>query len=687
MPPQDAGGRIALLRRYLAKKRGLPSIRRLMEEVGPVIQRIKPVFLMSPLSVAQFLPPGSVEFDVVIFDEASQVRAVDGFGTILRGERTIVVGDSKQLPPTDFFMSVVRELEDDRIEETQTGDIESLLKLMAVKGAQSNMLRWHYRSQHESLVEFSNRTFYDSRLNIFPSPIQDREQLGLAYSHHPTTEYLRGRRAHNPAEAKIVAEAVMAHAQDQMRLPVSKQKSLLVVTFSVAQRDAVADALEQERRTDDSCAEFFDNPEEPFEVKNLESVQGDERDVIFISVGYGRDGNGRLYMNFGPINTDGGERRLNVLCTRARQNCRVFSNIQADDLHTTASSPLGLKVFKDFLHYAQHGTPSIVEPGTGETESEFEDEVRRSLEKHGYQVDAQVGTAGYRIDLAVQDPGRPGRYLIGIECDGAQYHSAKSARDRDRLRAEILQDRGWRLHRIWSTAWFRDSDGETLRAVEAIKDAARGAASDSDQKLQHSPAQKIRRIPSKPATLCAAPEYHRVSIKIDTTELDAHEVPVEDIVKATKEIIRHEGPIHTEILRWRLRDALGAKRKGPRINDVLSSALESAKRDAAVERSGDFWEMKDASRTGIRSRAALPRAERWVGYVAPTEIDRGVQQVLRDTLGARREEMPSLVAARLGLVKTRVELKDAVLERVDDGKKTGWIRERHGFLEFSEPGA
>ena len=637
--------------------------------------------------MAQFLPPGSVEFDVVIFDEASQVRAVDGFGAILRAKRAIVVGDSQQLPPTDFFMSVVRELEDDGIEETQTGDIESLLKLMWAKGAQSNMLRWHYRSQHESLVEFSNRKFYDSRLNIFPSPIQDREQLGLAYSHHPTTEYQRGRGAHNPAEAKIVAGAVMAHAQDQMRLPVSKQKSLLVVTFSVAQRDAVADAIEQERRADDSCAEFFDKTEEPFEVKNLESVQGDERDVIFISVGYGRDRNGRLDMNFGPINADGGERRLNVLCTRARQNCRVFSNIQADDLHTKASSPLGLKVFKDFLHYAQHGTLPVVEPGTGQTESEFEDEVRRALEKHGYQVDAQVGTAGYRIDLAVQDPGRPGRYLIGIECDGAQYHSAKSARDRDRLRAEVLQDRGWRLHRIWSTAWFRDSDGETLRAVEAIKDAARSAAYESNQKTQHSPAQMIRRIPSNPATLCPAPAYDKADFKIDRTEFDAHEAPAENIVEAAIKIIRHEGPIHDDILRWRLRDALGVQRLYRRLSDLLSSALESAERDSAVARSDDFWEMSGASRTGIRNRAMLPRAERRIDYVAPTEIDRCVQQVLKDTLGARSEEIPGLVAERLGLVKTGVELTDAVLERVDDGKKTGWIRERHGFLEFSEPGA
>ncbi|HUG80367.1 MAG TPA: AAA domain-containing protein, partial [Bryobacterales bacterium] len=458
-----------VLRSEMAKRGSHMAIRDLLVKTGPVVQKIKPVFLMSPLSVAQFLAPGTLEFDLVVFDEASQVKVVDSYGAIVRGERLVVVGDSKQLPPTDFFESLQREQE----EEHAAADIESLLKKVEsrLREVDRPMLRWHYRSRHESLIAFSNRRFYENRLVVFPSSVTDPDWLGLSLSHIPTGVYGRGEpKANNPVEARHVAEAVMEHARRQVQVPTDERESLMVATFSAAQRDAVDDAIEIARRQNPSYEEFFtEGQREPFEVKNLESVQGDERDVVFISVGYGRDKDGRLTNNFGPVNSDGGDRRLNVLCSRARNRCVVFTNFLSSEI--APSENLGVSALKAFLAFAETGDIDDPQVGRGDPENEFERSVREELVRCGHTIDAQVGCAGYRIDLAVRDASRPGRYLLGIECDGAMYHSAKSARDRDRLRQEVLESRGWRVHRIWSTSWFRDPEKEIQRAIAAIEEA------------------------------------------------------------------------------------------------------------------------------------------------------------------------------------------------------------------------
>ena len=318
------------------------------------------------------------------------------------------------------------------------------------------MLRWHYRSRHESLIAFSNQHFYDNGLVAFPCPVTNPDHLGLSLRYHPDSVYRRGeRKANNPIEARYVAAAVMEHARQQLDKPANERESLMAATFSVAQREAIEDALEIARRQDPSCEEFFaDAKREPFDVKNLESVQGDERDVVFISVGYGKDKDGRLTSNFGPVNNDGGDRRLNVLCSRAKNRCVVFTNVHASDI--ARSENPGVRALRDFLYFAETGDFDQTTISEGDSENIFELGVKTALERRGHTVDAQVGCVGYRIDLAVQDPQRPGCYLLGIECDGAMYHSAKSARDRDRLRQEVLESRGWRIHRVWSTSWFHD---------------------------------------------------------------------------------------------------------------------------------------------------------------------------------------------------------------------------------------
>ena len=319
MPSANQPGEMDILRRELNKKRRHIPIRQLINSAGQAIQQIKPVFMMSPMSIASFLPPGRLEFDVVVFDEASQVKAVDAFGAILRGRQIIVVGDTRQMPPTDFFSRDV-EMDD---EDNTTSDIESVLAMFRARGTQERYLSWHYRSRHESLIAVSNAEFYDHKLVVFPSPGTNPHATGLKLHYLPDAFYDRGGTRTNREEARAAAKAVMAHAATTPHL------SLGVVAFSMAQRDLIQVEVELLRRDNPVLEAFFtqQHPTEPFFIKNLENVQGDERDVILISIGYGRNETGRIAKEFGPLNRDGGERRLNVLITRANWawRCSVTS--------------------------------------------------------------------------------------------------------------------------------------------------------------------------------------------------------------------------------------------------------------------------------------------------------------------------------------------------------------------------
>ena len=461
-----------VLDRELQKKRRHKPIRGLLSEAGGVIQDLKPVFMMSPLSIAKFLAPGKLDFDIVVFDEASQVRPADSLGALLRGRKAVVVGDSKQLPPTTFFDRVSSDDDaDDDTAVSATADLESILGFFVNKHAQPRALNFHYRSRHESLIAVSNREFYHNGLVVLPSPDAGKEETGLQYRYLPDTAYDRGGSSTNPKEAEAVAQAVMEHAKQHPQL------SLGVVAFSQSQAKAIEDRVEAMRRQDPSAEEFFNaHPEEPFRVKNLENVQGDERDVILISIGYGKDANGRLSQNFGPLNKVGGERRLNVLITRAKQRCCVFTNLHATDIAdpTGAGESLGPQALKVFLLYAETGEmPSTVDLTDREVDSPFQQAVSLQLSARGFQLRQEVGVGGYFIDIAIVDPERPGRYAIGIECDGASYHSSKTARDRDRIREGHLRSLGWELHRIWSTDWWHNPERELERCVDAINRSLR----------------------------------------------------------------------------------------------------------------------------------------------------------------------------------------------------------------------
>jgi len=456
---------LALIRHEINKQKRHIPIRKLVERAGFALQCLMPCFMMGPLSVAQYLPPGKLKFDLVVMDEASQLRPEDAVGVVARGGQLVVVGDPKQLPPTDFFQRLDIEdgedVSEDDLSVIEEG--ESILDVAMGVYQPARRLRWHYRSRHESLIAFSNREFYQGDLIVFPTPFPKREDLGVRYHEVPHSVYENRR---NMAEAQMVVDAVIAHMRRDT------DESLGVVALNLQQRELIEELFER-AQTDDPAAqaylEKFGSGLEGFFIKNLENVQGDERDVIFISCTYGPDGRGNQYQRFGPINSENGWRRLNVLFTRAKKRVEVFSSLDSSKIVIQSSTHRGVRALKNYLDYAKTGVIESARLGGREPDSDFEISVAGALADNGYEVIPQVGVAGFFIDLAVVHPYEPGVFITGVECDGAAYHSARSVRDRDRLRQEILQNLGWKIYRIWSTDWFKSREGETKRLISYIE--------------------------------------------------------------------------------------------------------------------------------------------------------------------------------------------------------------------------
>ena len=675
LPSPQAGGQMLVLKNEFAKKTRHLPLRRLMQQAGRAVQAIKPVFMMSPLSVAGYLPPGAVEFDLVVFDEASQVKPVDALGAIARGRQLVVVGDSKQLPPTSFFDSLTGAGED-ADEENVTADMQSILELCKARQMPERMLRWHYRSRHQSLIAASNHLFYHDHLVVFPSP-GGHSKLGLAYHYLPDTHYERGSTRTNPREAEAVAVAVLQHARATPHL------TLGVVAFSMAQRQAIQDALDRQRRQQPDAEEFFNrHPHEPFFIKNLENVQGDERDVILISVGYGRTAEGALAMNFGPLNGEGGERRLNVLITRAKQRCEVFTNLTADDLDLSRTTAKGVAALRTFLAFAQHGRLDQSAETKQEVEAPFEDVVAQALTARGYQLHSRVGSQGFYLDLAVVDSEQTGRYVLGIACDGAMYKRARSARDRDRLREEVLTGMGWRLHRIWSTDWFRNPAQAAERAVAAIEAARHAAAQElqPEPAAAYAPATSRAPLVREESSRSATNPYQLAQLPPTIQQRELHQHPVGRLAAWVTEVVGVESPVHVDEVTRRLALAAGASQVGSRIRASVQAAIKLATTTRGVRQQADFLWTPSMREPTPRDRSALPPASRKLGFVAPEELAAAVLAVVRGGFSVEQEAVPPAAARLLGFARLSEEQRELISGAIDKLLANGSILDKNGVL-------
>ncbi|MFL6334698.1 MAG: DUF4011 domain-containing protein [Pyrinomonadaceae bacterium] len=678
---REALDALPFLRKQLALQRGLSPLRTTMRRAFAAVRAIKPVFMMSPLSVAQLLDGREHPFDLVIFDEASQLPAEDAVGAIARGRQLVVVGDPKQLPPTNFFSvmsgTVAAPVGEDGLPLFE--DSESILEEFMGSGAPTARLKWHYRSAHESLITFSNVSFYDTDLYTFPGVELDAHAAGLSFEYVPEGVY-EGKGL-NLAEARRVVDAVVRFAKEQAarRERGEAELSLGVGTFNLRQQLAVQDELEVRRRQDPSLEPFFARARsEPFFVKNLENIQGDERDVIFLSVTYARAADGVLRYNFGPLNGENGWRRLNVLTTRARRSMRVFSSMKGDEINPVHASSQGPRLLREFLLYAEHGRLDAAEASAAAaTESPFEREVYTELSRRGISLQPQVGVAGYRIDLGVLDDVTPGRYLCGIECDGAAYHSSETARDRDRLRQQVLEARGWTIHRLWSTDWFKDRQGQIERLLDLIERDRQRARQEQEaekearerlaslEESRHAETGASAGIEGTAQPLPCAPQadaYQLAELTPIYRGQDLGAAPASFIAEAILEVAAIEAPLHFSDLsarvatRW---ECVLSSRRAARVRAVA----EACAQEGQIAMRGDFVYHTGANGVvTVRARAGtrIP-PER----IPPEEYREAVLTVLRAGDGLDRTALTRAVRTLFGYGRTSPALEEATGRAID----------------------
>ncbi|HEX2892119.1 DUF3320 domain-containing protein [Vineibacter terrae] len=684
---------LGLLRHQMELQRPSQSIRDMIGKMPQSFSKLAPCMLMSPLSIAQYLPPNQALFDVVIFDEASQITTWDAVGAIARARQTVIVGDPKQLPPTNFFGR--NEDEEDIADHEK--DLESILDEAKAAGIPVRDLKWHYRSRSESLISFSNHHYYQNRLVTFPSPaVEDR---AVRLRKVPSGIYDRGKSRTNRIEAQAVANEAVSRMKGWLKLPDKERPTLGVITFNAQQQSLILDLLDTARRDDPELEWFFaEERVEPTIVKNLENVQGDERDVILFSITFWKDAAGKLTMDFGALNRDGGERRLNVAVTRARQELIVFSGFTADQIDPTRTRALAVQHLKTFLDYAERGAIALPAQDIGSVggfDSPFEEAVAAHLERRGWMVVPQVGISGFRIDLGVRHPDLAGTYLAGVECDGASYHSSATARDRDKVREQVLKGLGWNILRVWSTDWWFDAAGcaERLHAsLETLREESRARRAAEKDDVAHwdmgHQAEEIGEIRDDEAAALiaeAAPppttvEAELVSVETpavsDVSEAaepqpvvtpDPDELPGERKYRITdlsgfqadpdqffelgyrdtlrgmvEAVIETEGPLRTDVLAQRLARAHGWLRTGGRIRERIDLHLRGL--DRTMESSGEFiWKTGTVSSIVPYRHPASAAARRSIADIPLAELT----AVVLDNPGLVDEPDPSRDLARL----------------------------------------
>ena len=679
MDDASASSEISILQRAIRSGGRGTAIRKLFDSIPNLLRCLCPCMLMSPISVAQYIDPAFPKFDLVIFDEASQMPTCEAVGAIARGNDLIVVGDPKQLPPTSFFMTVRND--EDNIEKE---DLESILDDCLALGMPEEHLRWHYRSRHESLIAFSNRQYYENKLYTFPSP-NDR----VSRVSHVKVDgfYDRGKTKQNRAEA----QAVVAEIVRRLKKPELAKQSIGVVTFSSVQQLLIEDLLEAEFRKNPKLEEAALGMYEPIFVKNLENVQGDERDVIMFSVCYGPDKNGQVAMNFGPLNRDGGWRRLNVATSRARREMIVFSTLlpeQIDLNRTTADGVIGLR---SFLSFAMSGNSSLpTRPGDRASGESIAETVAAALRQLGYEVDTHVGCSEYKIDIAIRDPLREGEYLLGILCDG-ENAGQETAHDRLILQDQILASLGWKIHRLWLLDWW-DAPAKELEKIRNLAEEAKLRPILYDAPAPAAPAptvfETVARTEKKRETEIF-PVYHVTQFEdMDETmvgaDLFCDVINKTRIVMQMDKILRLEGPISRTLLVRRLLTAWGIARTSPKIERSIDEKLRFIDHKTTQTASNHFYWLTDPETTPLSPRIpdpADPKGSRRDFNDIPTEeLAAAVRAVVTRQYSLTTEDLYKEVSRIFGYSRLVQASVPFLAEGVTYAASHGWVAELNGRI-------
>lgn len=655
------------------------SIRKLFESIPNLLPRLAPCMLMSPISVAQYLDPSAAKFDLVIYDEASQVPTAEAVGALARGNNAIIVGDPKQLPPTSFFSKMNTSDEED---EVSMQDLESILDDCLALGMPQRHLTWHYRSRHESLISFSNAYYYDNKLMTFPSPEAPVSNVKWC----PVDGfYDRGRSKKNMAEGRAVVDEIVRRLKDDHL----RKQSIGVVTFNSIQQTLIEDLLEEAFLHDSELETLEAKLPEPIFIKNLENVQGDERDVILFSVGYGPDATGKVTMNFGPLNREGGWRRLNVAVSRARHEMMVFSTLQPHHLNAGRTSSQGVMGLKAFLEYAEKGIralPSAEAVHYATDNMDLHRSIAKKLMQLGYQAKINVGTSGYRIDLGVLDPENSDKYLLGIILDGPVYRDAKTARDREILRNHVLEQLGWKLHHVWALDWWDNADQQIKMIEQAISTAKSGQFHNEDaSKTEEKSISESNKLVESFVTHLDNPEQlqnktislNRLGDSIGLPEGASYYVVSQlnsvgsgtDLFYATEytatireqivKVIEEEAPISRSLLVKRVIHAWGITRTGTRIerrvDDIMHSMMiKTTKWEDVIY----YWSSDQDANVYSNYRLSLDDADRRSAEeLPPEEVANAIHYILRSQISLPQDELIRQTTKLLGYARTGTALE------------------------------
>ena len=685
---------IAILKRELSKQRRLMPLRKLFMAIPNLVTSLRPCFMMSPLSVSVFLEAQSYDFDLVIFDEASQVHTEDAIGAIMRGKQVIIVGDTKQLPPTSFFSTSLNDEDfdvdsDDAIEDNDAGAYESILD-EAVSVLPERSLRWHYRSRHEHLIAFSNIKIYNSQLITFPSSTESAPDCGVEYVYVKDGVYDRGGKKNNIIEARKVADLVFEHFKKH------PNRSLGVVTFSEAQQNAVDAAIRQKRLQNPRFDKFFiEDKEEPFFIKNLENVQGDERDTIIFSIGYAKDSKGIMYMNFGPLSREGGYRRLNVAITRAKHNVKLVGSIVPTDIDLEKVSSEGVKMLRSYIEFAQQGIVALEKELTFnydlDFDSPFEEAVYDFLQSKGYNVVTQVGCSGFRIDMAVKHPTQSGKFAIGIECDGAAYHSSRTVRERDRLRQAVLEDMGWTIYRIWSTDWIKDQKTEEEKLINAVEKALGRAAIESEDNdvfdSSDSNADAVIPIieieekiePSEIADRGYGFDLYKRAYPLNIIDENGN---IREGYDIAWDIISLEQPIHFEELCRRIAPAYGRQKATSVVRDEVKHIFRYHLKGMITEDKNEFVRVKDFADVKVRVPNPDDDYLRPITYICNEELGLAMKTIAQHSFGITPDDLFIVTAREFGFKRTGENIIYSLRKVYQQMLKNGEVTEVDGKVQI-----
>ena len=679
------------------------SIRKLFDQIPTLLSRMCPCMLMSPLSVAQFIDTDADKFDLIIFDEASQMPTYEAVGAIARGKNVIIVGDPKQMPPTSFFS--VNTIDEDNIEME---DLESILDDCLALSIPSKYLLWHYRSKHESLIAFSNSEYYDNKLMTFPSPDNIESKVRIV---NINGYYDKGKSHQNRAEAQAVVNEIAR----RLRSEELRKKSIGVVTFSIVQQALIEDLLSDLFIFHPELETLALECDEPLFIKKLENVQGDERDVILFSVGYGPDAEGRVSMNFGPLNRVGGERRLNVAVSRARYEMIIYSTLRSDMIDLNRTSSIGVAGLKRFLEYAEKGTRNTINSVTAqstETTASIENIIADKLRSLGYTVHTDIGCSGYKIDIGIVDTENTSNYQLGIICDGKNYKRTKTARDREIVQNNVLKALGWDIYRIWTMDWWekpdeviaaiqeaiarkmsskvnaktttsigigsdpmtaekesvnkKSTDKEKITKEEPIKEAVPTAERDNNEisfVLKASPATSEKQTASASSAQSGIQQKYR-SAKITPGSYSPEDFFFSEsysiLTSQIRKIIENEAPVSKSLLCKKILSEWGISRLGARVESQIETALDTLN-IYRTEHEGLVFCWKDREQC-ISYSIYRPVSEREATDIAPEEIANAIRQLLTDSISLPVADLIKACAQQFGFARMGSNI-DAAMQR------------------------